>query len=52
MDDKLTTKTVKFTSLKNLYIYGITISHGQLLGIICMCNHVGVQYMENTYAYS
>ena len=24
MDDKLTTKTAKFTSLENLYIYGIS----------------------------
>ena len=23
MDDKLTTKTTKFTSLENLYVYGI-----------------------------
>ena len=26
MDDKLTTKTAKFTSLENLYIYSIAVS--------------------------
>ena len=27
MDNKLTTKTVKFTSLKNLYVYDISVLH-------------------------
>ena len=33
VDDKLTAKTAKFTSLENLYVYGVSWAHMHCMGI-------------------
>ena len=48
MDDKLTAKTAKFTSLENLYVYGITIPGTEyFLVMLFKCYHSPLLY--NTY---
>ena len=53
MDDKLTTKTVKFTSLGNLYVYGIIYLHGIwfLVRTIAHDLHASVLVAIRTYTY-
>ena len=34
MDDKLTTKTAKFTSLENLYVYGMCVWMIVIIGLV------------------
>ena len=45
MDDKLTTKTAKFTSLKNLYIYDIYMCMHICSTYLCVCVCMYMCYM-------